>query len=142
MPNEPEKVHTVSNYYDGPRSGIVDYQGKPHAYESLRDESVDDGSDVFLLQPLDEETFRLAMEDWEIWCRWRHAYDQGETDTNTHPALPTDRARHESIKTIVEPRMKIDDAQAIRVRGFFRVELPSGDGASKRGVWVVRWADV
>jgi hypothetical protein len=33
------RVYTVNDYYDGPRPGIADYQGRPHAYESQFNES-------------------------------------------------------------------------------------------------------
>jgi hypothetical protein len=30
-----EPVHTVEDYYDGPRAGTADFEGQPHAYRSL-----------------------------------------------------------------------------------------------------------
>ena len=65
-----ERVHTVVDYYDGPRKGIADYGGKPHLFECIFDESKDDYSQMFHLKLLDPETFRIAMEDWAIWKRW------------------------------------------------------------------------
>jgi hypothetical protein len=62
MQNDFEAVHTVADYSDSPRSGIADFRGRPHAYRSLWDNSEDDRSGAFLLQPIDDETFRLAME--------------------------------------------------------------------------------
>jgi hypothetical protein len=79
MQNDFEAVHTVTDYYDSPRRGIADFHGRPHAYQSLWDNSEDDWSDAFLLQPIDDETFRLAMEDWEIWNRWKSAFDNGRS---------------------------------------------------------------
>ena len=81
-----ETVHTMTGYYDGPRSGIADYCGKPHIYESMF-EDAPDGSDAFLLQPIDDQTFRLAMEDWAIWCRWERARHSGQTTLATHPSV-------------------------------------------------------
>jgi hypothetical protein len=65
-----EYVFTVTEYFDGPRKGIANYQGNPHFYECIFDEVKDDYSGVFQLTPLDSETLKLAMEDWEIWRRW------------------------------------------------------------------------
>ena len=62
-----EHVHTVTEYYDGPRKGIADYRGEPNLYECIFDELKDDYSESFRLAPLDAETFRMAMEDWVIW---------------------------------------------------------------------------
>ena len=61
-----EAVFTVRVYYDGPRSGIANYQGKPHFYDCIFDEAKDDYSDEYWLTPIDSATFELAMEDWEI----------------------------------------------------------------------------
>jgi len=117
---EPEIVHTMTAYYDGPRCGIVDYQGKPHLYESQFKEAVD-GSDLFLLQPVDDETLRLAMEDWAIWCRWERAFYNGETTNDTRPALPEDRGRHDELETILSERLKMRPGATLRVRGYFSI---------------------
>ena len=44
-----ERVHTVANYFDGPREGLADYQGSPHRYKSEWDEAADDWADPFEL---------------------------------------------------------------------------------------------
>ncbi len=95
-----EAVHTVTDYYDSPRRGIADFYGRPHAYQSLWDNFEDDWSDAFLLQPIHDETFRLAMEDWEIWHRWKSAFHSGRTTLETHPALPADRHRHDEVAAV------------------------------------------
>jgi len=136
MELEHEIVHTVTDYYDGPRRGIADFHGKPHAYKSLWDDSADDWSDAMLLRPIDEETFRLAMEDWSIWCRWARAFHSGEVDLDTHPALPADSARHDELAAILKPRLEIDAERAICVRGRFETKQSPG---SRDRVWVVRW---
>src|SRR5437868_5445714 len=98
---EYERVHTVFNYWDGIRSGIADFNGMPHYYECPFDEVKDDWAGYFLLKPIDEETFQLAMEDWAIWQRWYIACQTGKTTLETHPALPEDRKRHTEIKKIL-----------------------------------------
>jgi hypothetical protein len=139
MQVEHETVHTVTDYYDGPRGGIVSFHGRPHAYKSLWDDSEDDWSDTLLLQPIDEETFRLAMEDWAIWRRWESAFHSVQTDLKTHPALPADRARHDELATILKPRLEIDAERAIRVRGRFDIHQSPESCGSSTGVWIVRW---
>jgi hypothetical protein len=140
MQGEHETVHTVTDYYDGPRCGIADFRGRPHAYESLRDDSEDDWSDAFLLQPIDEETFRLAMEYWAIWRRWERAFYNGQTDLQTHPALPADRARHDELAAILKPRLEIDASRAIRVRGRFHIQQSQESRGSSAEEWAVRWS--
>jgi hypothetical protein len=139
-PDAFESVHTVTDYYDGPREGIANFQGIPHAYKSLWDESRDDWSDVFLLQPVDDETFRLAMEDWAIWCPWENAFRRGQAAQESHPALPADRQRHEELVAILRPRLNIDPDRALRVPGHFTVQGPLEPGITSSAHWVVSWS--
>jgi hypothetical protein len=150
-PNEPaassevgsefETVHTVSDYYDGPRGGIANYHSRPHIYKWMF-EDASTGSNVFLLQPIDDETFGLAMEDWAIWCRWERAFQTGQTTEDTHPALPADRPRHGELEALLEPQLQIDPAKAFRVRGRFEVRRPGEPGLTCTAQSVVRWTPV
>jgi hypothetical protein len=62
IPSGYDKVYTVTEYYDGARAGVADFNGQPHYYECQFDELEGNWSDVFLLKPIDSETFRLALE--------------------------------------------------------------------------------
>jgi|SRR5438067_10799486 hypothetical protein len=99
-----ERVHMLTDYYDGPRQGIADFNGAPHLYESFWDESQEEFSEVHELRPVDAETFRLALEDWDIWMRWEDAFYAGQTTIDTHPALPPDRERHLEIAAVLPSR--------------------------------------
>ena len=90
------------DYYDGPLKGIADYQGQPHLYERIFDESKDNYSESFRLAPLDAETVHVALEDWAIWQRWELAYHAGRTDLSTHPALPHESKRHKELEAILQ----------------------------------------
>ncbi len=104
------------------------------------DESADDWSDTFLLRPVDEETFRLAIEDWAIWLRWEHAFHSGQTTQATHPALPDDRARHDELAAFLAPRLRIDPKHAIRVRGRFETQTAAQPGITSSAELVVVWS--
>lgn len=134
-----EIVYTVTDFYDGPRGGIANYHGIPHVYSCPWDEAADDWSDTFLLQPIDDETFRLAMEDWAIWRRWEKAFDSGQTTLSTHPAMPGGQARHEELSAILKSRMQIDPEHAVRTRGRFEVRTPGQRGLLSSFEWVVNW---
>lgn len=125
-----ETVFTVTDYYDGPRGGVANYLGKPHLYECEFDGAQDDYSDRYLLTPISEETFRLALEDWEIWKRWESAYHAGKADISSHPALPDDRARHEELRLILDKELVTDTHKAIVRIGKFEAvrgqDLPRG----------------
>jgi hypothetical protein len=126
-----EAVYTVTDYYDGPRRGVADFHGMPHAYESLFDDSEDEGDGTFLLRPLDPPTLALVVEDWELFLRWRRAFDEGRTTLDTHPALPADRPRHDEIKPILDERLRIVPATTLRAKGHFAVV---------EGEWKVSWS--
>src|SRR5215211_460163 len=97
IPSGYDKVYIVTDYYDGARAGVADFNEQPHYYECQFDELKGDWSDIFLLKPIDSGTFRLALEDWDIWERWNAAHENGKVNISTHPALPKDRERHDEI---------------------------------------------
>ena len=124
----------MTAFYDGPRGGVADFEGRPHAYASLFDESVG-YSDTFLLMPIDDELFRLALEDWAIWLRWESAFRTGETPQETHPALPSDRQRHEELERLIGGRLDPRPELSYRAHAEFR---PKSPGAGLQ----VRWTRV
>lgn len=124
-----EKVYTVTDYYDGERAGIADFNGQPHYYECLFDDSIGYLS-TFLLHPIDSETFRLALEDWDIWERWNAAREEGRVSLDTHPALPEDRERHNEISEVLKSRLIVDPEKDIKAEAKFRVVGPGGKGRS------------
>lgn len=115
-----ETVHTVTDWRDGPRRGVADFRGRPHLFESQWGDGEDLDEDSFLLTPVDAATLALALEDWAIWRRWETAFERGETTTETHPALPEDRARHEELERLLNDRLTTEPARAVRARAEFR----------------------
>jgi len=136
-----ERVLTMTDYYDGPRAGIANFRGRPHAYTSPFDFSKDEFDDLYELRPVDDETLRLALEDWEIWLRWEDAYHAGVVALETHPALPADRARHDQIAPTLTRRLGELRGPAIRARAVFR-PVP-GHANAGGGRWIeVKWTVV
>ena len=136
-----ECVYTVSDYYDGPRKGIANYQGRPHLYECVFDEIKGNYSELFWLAPVDFETFQLAMEDWAIWQRWELAYHSGKTEVDAHPALPHESARHAELQGILDKVLIIDQQNAITRIGRFEA---LGNASLPKGVLrplQVEWTD-
>ena len=136
-----EIVHTLTDWYDGPRRGIADYRCQPHIFESEWRDGENLDADTFLLMPIDQETLSLALEDWAIWRRWETAFHQGMATHETHPALPKDRDRHEELERLLSGRLVVDPAQAVRKRAEFRVRNdPSWNGYGWKPL-EVRWED-
>ncbi len=115
-----ERVHTMTDFYDGPRGGIADLDGRPHLYESEWEDSADDYASTFLLSPIGPDLLALALEDWAIWERWWTAFHSGAATLDTHPALPGDRARHDELEQVLKNRLTIDPENFVRARGTFR----------------------
>lgn len=135
-----ERVFTVTDYYDGPRKGIANYNGHPHFYECVFDEAKDDYSELFRLTPLDGEIFRLAIEDWQIWERWQLAFLGGKATMDSHLALPEDAARHAELRIFLEKSLVTDPAKAILRIGEFKIygesDLPKGAIRPLQVTWI------
>lgn len=130
-----ETVHTMTDYYDGPRGGVADYLGRPHIYESEWSDSEGNYADTFLLSPIENDLLGLAVEDWEIFLSWRRAFEAGKATRDTHPALPEDRERHREVERLLEGRLEIDKKSALRANGQFEMV---GDQLMARWVNVIR----
>ncbi len=115
-----ERVHTMTDYYDGPRKGIADFEGRPYLYESEWDELVDEYALAFRLSPVEPRLFGLALESWSIWRSWETAFYDGRATQDTHPALPEDRTRSDELHRILESELRIDAGNCIRAHGDFK----------------------
>lgn len=140
--SEFERVHTMTDYYDGPRAGIADYDRQPHLYASIFEEDSGGYTDVFRLSPVAQDLFALALEDWQIWLRWETAFHQGQTSRDTHPALPEDRDRHAELDAILKERLVIDDSNYFTAYGDFRVRDDSVSSGRGLRQLEVKWSPV
>jgi hypothetical protein len=120
-----ETVYSITEWYDGARGGVADFGGVPHYYENRWNDEQGDWDAIYFLQPLDAETFELAMEDWGIWLRWEQAYKEGRTPHETHPALPEDRDRHNELRRILAARLTIAPATSIKAKAEFKYGEPT-----------------
>lgn len=131
-----EPVYTITDWYDGPRRGVANFEGNPHSYECLWYAGIDTSSDelpgYYLLTPLDAETYQLALEDWAIWERWEAAFAAGTTTQATHPALPEDRTRHDEIEQLLLTKLVANPHSCRRARGEF-----SYDGGKPFVEWTI-----
>lgn len=115
-----ERVYTINNFWDSPRLGVADVFGHPHIYEAPFSEPKDDYEDFFLVSPIDPELLRLVLEDWEIWIRWSDAFARGEASRETHPALPSDRPRHDELTKLIGDRLKTNPSDSEKLHAEFR----------------------
>ncbi len=140
MNEQPEHVHTINDYHDGPRRGIADYLGVPHVYESIWSEPIDEYTDRFQLMPIDPATFDLAMENWAIWTSWKHAFDAGTTTLDSHPALPADADRQAAIAHRLGDKLAVIPDRAITVSGRFDIKTVSDINGGTTTQSIVYWS--
>lgn len=115
-----ERVHTVDNYFDGPREGLADYQGCPHRYKSEWDDAADDWADAFQLTPVDAETFELEIERWQIWRTWERAFHSGQVPKESHPGFGGKNARYDELGKLIALRIPALNPLEVRLVGVFR----------------------
>ena len=130
-----DRVHTVNDYYDGPRLGIADVDGVPHIYEAEFDHSSEEYGVTYFVSPVDENLMALVLEDWGIWLRWDSARKRGDAPVESHPALPQDRERHEALKIAIGDRLRVDRAHAKHLKARF--ETSPHDGST-----IVEWRTI
>jgi hypothetical protein len=125
-----ERVHTVTDYYDGPRDGLADYNGEPHRYQRQWDEAADDWAKTFTLTPIDQVTFDLELERWQIWLAWQRAFHAGEVPHDSHPGLGGMNARYDALSELIAARIRGIEPLEARFTASFRAiqakEAPPG----------------
>jgi hypothetical protein len=136
-----ERVHSVMDYWDAPRSGFADFDGAAHAYRSLFRDDLDDYDPRYHLWPVSSEVLALAMEQWDIWNRWLDAYDAGEVELATHPALPADAARDAVIAPIIADVLASPPEGARRATPEFRAVGDRSRPGSRARELEVRWTE-
>ncbi len=79
-----EKVYVENDWYDGPRKGIADFNGKPHRFIS-NFEDVENGLETFRVFPVTKQELDLEVEQWKIFVEWNNLYESGKVDSDSHP---------------------------------------------------------
>ncbi|HLJ88963.1 MAG TPA: hypothetical protein VKZ53_19240 [Candidatus Angelobacter sp.] len=112
-----EIVHAVHDYWDGPRSGVAEYRGRPHWFENIFDERQDDYSDLFWLKPLSDEILRQEQQRSAIFLRWQQAFHRREVDVSTHPALPQDKETYDRLANAIQQEIAANSSLRFKVKG-------------------------
>ena len=127
-----ERVYTVSDFFDGPRSGVADYSSRPHHYACEWDDGADEYAETFALREIDNGTLALVLKQWEIWRQWEYAFHRGLVSRETHPGLPGNHPRYVQLKVEIAARVANGPSKPTRARAEFRVDphrrtdLPAG----------------
>lgn len=81
----PEHVYVENDWYDGPRAGIADVNGRAHRFVSQFDEAEDEYMGTFLLWPIKEAELLLEQEQYQIFVSWNEQYEAGLSGVESHP---------------------------------------------------------
>jgi hypothetical protein len=100
-----DAVHTVWDYFDGPRTGLADYRGLPHYFVCKFDTAADDYSDLFTLALVDDETLALALKQWAIWREWEVAFHTGAVTQGSHPGIKGNKATYAAYEAELQERL-------------------------------------
>ncbi len=130
-----DKIYTINDYYDGPVEGVTSLNGEPHVYKCIFDHNEDEYSKNYYLQPISNEILTLVLEQWEIWLRWKAAFDKGLTTRESHPSLPAERKRYDEIQNLIQSEINIIEESCKIMQARFQV--PSKPNWEAK--WLVQW---
>lgn len=120
-----ESVHTVDDWYDGPREGVADYLGSHHYYRSvfLDTPKWNPDEDRFELTPISGSAYEAALQLHVIWERWNSAYRTGSAsdDPDDERVLPADRMRWVELTQLVVKERAANANHTFMVHGEFEL---------------------
>jgi hypothetical protein len=126
------------DWYDGPRSGVADYDGWPHYFESQWADIDHIEEDWFKLTPIPQEVFELELERERLWGKYAAASAIGIVGAEHHPFLPADRKRGEELMQILEKALRIDEEQYLIGRAKFAA-IDEQTRQVTEGAMIVNW---
>ncbi|MGO1073164.1 hypothetical protein [Lysobacter sp. CA199] len=115
-----EPIHMTWDYWDGPRTGIADCEGRPHYFSRVYDLENEEYGEVFVVTPIDAETWAWAQEHWVIWRRWEAEVNAGRQTSDTHPKYGHYDPRYNELEALISAGIDRLAAQAVRRHGVLR----------------------
>lgn len=107
-----ERVNVELEWYDGPRAGLADIDGKPHYFQNHDYDHHDE--DEYQVWPASEAAAVLERERWAIFAQWNERREAGEAGLESHPGHGGVDARHDELELLLAPhRLAPDDARRL-----------------------------
>ncbi|MEV8406042.1 hypothetical protein AB0R12_09555 [Streptomyces niveus] len=113
-----ERVYAELEWYDGPRVGLADVNGKPHYFQN-HDYVHADEADEYQVWPASEAAVQLEREQWSIFARWNERREAGEVGAESHPDHGGVDARYDELELLLAPQREAPDS-ARRLVGELR----------------------
>ncbi|GAA1000669.1 hypothetical protein GCM10009555_104030 [Acrocarpospora macrocephala] len=106
-----ERVHIELDWWDGPREGLADVDGKVHYFQAVWDDDQDDYGDEYYVWPASSPAVAMEREAQTIFLEWLTRYKSATASIETHPGHGGVDARYDELKTRLLPfRAKPNDA--------------------------------
>ncbi len=129
-----ERVHACWDWWDGPVSGVVDYEGAPHLFERRFDDEMDEWSNVYGLIPVTRDEFAWLMQRWQIWLDYEAAEDSERGDI--WGVLPQDAIRAEELDRRLDALLSsATERREVLCLGY-ELDRVNRDGVGSRGASV------
>lgn len=138
-----EPVHTIRDFYDGIRSGLADFGGRPHYFESRFDPEIDDWSDRFTIYTASPEFAVRERRHHEIFLEWNVQVHQGLASQSSHPGRGGINPEYDDLERWLNDQIKMLMPLESFYAATFRVR--PGQEDLPIGVWrqfEVEWREV
>ncbi|QQP99990.1 hypothetical protein [Lysobacter enzymogenes] len=122
-----EPIHMTWDYWDGPRTGIADCEGRPHYFSCLFDPQQEEYRDLFAVTPIDAETWDWAQQHWAIWQRWEAEVNAGRLTPESHPKYGHFDPRYTELEALIDAGIDRLRGQTARRRGALRRRAVEGE---------------
>ena len=101
------------DWYDGPRAGLAEVDGKVHYFVSRN--YVDLVEDVeYHVWPASDDAVTMEREQWAIYVEWNRRYEAGEAGLGSHPGHGGVDARYDELTSLLTPHREAPaDAQQL-----------------------------
>lgn len=137
-----DRVLVVEDYWDQPRKGFAEYQGRPHYFTCGFDVEADDYSHVHHLVPVDQATLDLALEREAIWLVWESDFRNGRATVDTHPRHGGINARYDELSRKQAEVLAALPPSNIRVAACFSWAPEDAVIPSNIRPWLVTWTEL
>jgi hypothetical protein len=136
-----DKVYVENAWYDGPRQGIADFNGKPHRFIANFDE-LTGYKDTFRLYPIQSEELQLEIEQWSIFVEWNRKYENGEVQVDTHPGHGNINQRYDEIETILKDKRESIPSDYIEAKADFEPIYQQNRYEEQGPCYKVKWKPI
>ncbi|MFG2006038.1 hypothetical protein ACGFNU_43500 [Spirillospora sp. NPDC048911] len=127
------RVVVELDWYDGPRAGLAEVDGRAHYFESRNYVDLVEEAEYYLW-PASDDAVTMEREQWAIYVEWNRRYEAGEAGTESHPGNGGVDMRYDELTSLLTPHRRVPtDARRLGAEWRF------GPGARYQAEGTVTW---